>query len=92
MIALACGGPRICWNVPQETDAEKIARLEREIERLKQEVERLRWQLKGAASRQAAGGAVLSPLSQSQYGRDELNLGITTLDRVICSERGDACR
>jgi transposase len=43
--------------VPQETDAEKIARLEREIERLKQENERLRRELEKAlraAKRQAA--------------------------------------
>lgn len=43
--------------MPQETDAEKIARLERENERLKQEVERLRRQLEEAlraVKRQAA--------------------------------------
>jgi predicted nucleic acid-binding Zn-ribbon protein len=39
---LPAGCGRICWNVPQETDAEKIARLEHEIEQLKQEIERLR--------------------------------------------------
>jgi len=54
----------VCWNVPQETDAEKIARLERqnerlrhENERLKQEIERLRRELEKAlraAKRQAA--------------------------------------
>jgi transposase len=51
----ACG--RIRWNVPQETDAEKITRLEHEIEQLKQEIERLRRALEEAlraAERQAA--------------------------------------
>lgn len=50
-------GPRICWNVPQETDAEKIARLERKIAQLELENERLRRQLEEAlraVKRQAA--------------------------------------
>lgn len=50
--------------MPQETDAEKIARLEREIERLKQEIERLRRALDEAlraGKRQAAPFSRQSP-------------------------------
>jgi len=47
--------------VAQETDSEKIARLEREIERLKAENEYLRRALEEAL--QATGGAVLAQAS-----------------------------
>ena len=47
----------VCWCLPQETDTEKIARLEGEIKSLKQEIERLRRALDEAlraGKRQAA--------------------------------------
>jgi hypothetical protein len=66
----------LCWSVPQETDAEKIARLERKLQELTAENDRLRRTLEEAlrtAKRQAAPGyqdstmtcsnVVLSPLS-----------------------------
>lgn len=59
----------MCWNVPQEADAEKIARLEREIEQLKQENERLRRALEEAlraAKRQAAPFSRRSPKANPQ--------------------------
>jgi len=55
--------------VPQEADAEKMARLEREIEQLKQENERLRRALEEAlraAKRQAAPFSGRSPKANPQ--------------------------
>lgn len=54
---MSLGGTPVCWGLPQETDTEKIARLERQIEHLKEENERLRRALEEAlraAKRQAA--------------------------------------
>jgi transposase len=61
---LAAAQAPVCWNVPQDTDTEKIARLERELarrdrenERLREEIDRLRRELEKAlraAKRQAA--------------------------------------
>ncbi len=93
----------ICWNVPQETDAEKIARLEREIERLKQENERLRHALEEAlraGKRQAAPFSRQTPKAHPQrpgrkpganYGRSAYRAIPTEFDETIEVALPDRC-
>jgi transposase len=89
--------------VPQETDAEKIARLEREIEQLKQENERLRRALEEAlraAKRQAAPFSRRSPKANPQkpgrkagacYGRKGHRAVPPTVDQTLEAELPPKC-
>jgi len=89
--------------VPQETDAEKIARLEREIEQLKQEDERLRRALdeaQRAAKRQAAPFSRRGPKANPQkpgrkksacYGRKGHRAVPPTVDQTLEAELPPKC-
>jgi transposase len=89
--------------VPQETDAEKIARLEREIEQLKQENARLRRALEEAlraAKRQAAPFSRRSPKANPQkpgrkagacYGRKGHRAVPPTVDQTLEAELPPKC-
>lgn len=81
--------------MPQETDGEKIARPEDEIEQLKQEVARLRWALEEAlrgAKRQAAPfsrrGLKANPPRRGRkkgacYGRKNHRAVLPTVDQTL---------
>jgi len=89
--------------VPQEADAEKIARLEREIEQLKQEIERLRRALEEAlrdAKRQAAPFSRRGPKANPQkpgrkagacYGRKGHRAVPPTVDQTLEAELPRKC-
>jgi transposase len=89
--------------VPQETDAEKVARLEHEIEQLKQEMERLRRALDEAlraAKRQAAPFSRRGPKANPQkpgrkagacYGRTGHRAVPPTVDQTLEAELPPKC-
>jgi septal ring factor EnvC (AmiA/AmiB activator) len=89
--------------VPQETDAEKTARLEHEIEQLKQEIERLRRALEEAlraAKRQVAphsrGAPKENPKKRGRkkgacYGRKGHRPAPATVDQTLEAELPPKC-